>query len=166
VLTIPHLGMVLRRLVLAIKSPRTNLGARQNSIVSKDLPVWVNPSQPFGIEEGKALARLLESLATKTIPKTHASFLAQAQKAESLAKPFSKHAPYVLKAYVEAVNDSLCTLPTRIRKELQPGIYALCGIMTDHARDALMASMTEAGEKFTLKQLWQEYEKQKYTGKG
>ncbi|KAK7463828.1 hypothetical protein VKT23_005765 [Stygiomarasmius scandens] len=166
VLTIPHLGIVLRRLISIIKSPRTNLGARQNAIVSKDLPVWVNASQPFGIEEGKALARLLESLATKTIPKTHASFLAQAQKAEPLAKPFSKHASYVLKAYVEVVNDSLCTLPIRIRKELQPGIYALCGMMTDHARDALMASMTESGEKLTLKQLWQDYEKQKYTGKG
>ncbi|THV05973.1 hypothetical protein K435DRAFT_646266 [Dendrothele bispora CBS 962.96] len=166
VLTIPHLGMVLRRLILSMKSPRTNLGARQSAIISKDLPIWVNASQPFGGDEGKALARLFESLATKTIPRTHVAYPSSSQKAESLAKPFSKHAAYVLKAYVQAVNDSLSTLPSPVRKELQPGLYALGGMMGDYARDALMASTTDAGEKTTLKQLWQEYEKQKYIGKG
>ncbi|KAF5368462.1 hypothetical protein D9758_002365 [Tetrapyrgos nigripes] len=167
VLTIPHLGTILRRLILIMKSPRTNLGARQSAIVSNDLPVWVRPHQPFGVEEGKALARLLESLTTKTVPRTHVvSSSSQTPKAESLAKPFSKHAAYVLKAYIQLVNDPLCTLPVNVRKELQPGLYALCGTMNDYSRDALMASMAEAGDKTTLKQLWQDYEKQKYVGKG
>jgi hypothetical protein len=131
------------------------------------LPAWVSPQESFGVEEGKALARLLESLTTKTIPRTHAiSTSSQIPKAESLIRPFSKHAAYVLKAYVQVINDPLCTFPHSVRKELQPGLYALCGMMNDYSRDALMASMVEAGEKTTLKQLWQDYEKQKYAGKG
>lgn len=128
-------------------------------------PQWISAVQPLRAEEGKAVARLLETLNTKTIVRSN-MLTTENLKAESLAKPFSKHAAYVLKAYIEAVNDPLCILSSNLRKELQSGLYALCSMMSDHSRDAMMVSALDAGGKTTLKALWKEYERQKYVGKG
>jgi hypothetical protein len=126
----------------------------------------MSASRPHGAEEAKVLGRLLESLTTKTTVRVLSSATSETRKAESLAKPFSKHATYVLKAYIEAMNDPLCVLPLDVRKELQPGIFALCSMISEHSRDTLMISALDAGGKLTLKALWKEYEKQRYVGKG
>jgi len=127
----------------------------------------MSASRPHGAEEAKILGRLLESLTTKTTVRVLSSASSETpRKAESLAKPFSKHAAYVLKAYIEAMNDPLCVLPLDTRKELQPGIFALCSMISEHSRDSLMISALDAGGKLTLKTLWKEYEKQMYVGKG
>ncbi|KAJ4476741.1 Urb2/Npa2 family-domain-containing protein [Lentinula aciculospora] len=165
-LTIPHLGVVLRYLIQSMRSPRLNLGPKQSAVVSRGLPPWINIQDPLSAEEAKALSRLLESLNTKSIIRKLTTSTAAPPKAESLAKPFSKHAAYVIKAYVKSLNDPLCAIPAVVRKELQPGLYALCGMMNDFGRDALMASATDAGEKAIVKALWREYEKQRYVGKG
>ena len=164
--TLPQLGMVLRQLVFSTRGCRPNLGAKQKTMVMNTQPQWINSSHPLGAEEGKALGRLLESLNTKTTVRVLSSSTSDLQKAESLAKPFSKHAAYVLQAYTEAMNDSLCILPLEVRKELEPGLFALCAMMNEHSRDALMVSGLDAGGKATLKALWKEYEKQRYVGKG
>ncbi|EEB91902.1 hypothetical protein MPER_09667 [Moniliophthora perniciosa FA553] len=127
--------------------------------------MWINVRQPLGPEEAKLVARLLESLTTKTVVKVHGS-AAENQKAESLTKPFSKHAAYVVKAYIEAVNDPLCVLPLAVKKALQPGLYSLCSMINEYNRDALMVAMQDQGDKSIFKDLWKEYEKQRYVGKG
>ncbi|KAJ3870156.1 Urb2/Npa2 family-domain-containing protein [Lentinula novae-zelandiae] len=165
-LTIPHLGIVLRRLIQSMQSPRPSLGPKQSALVSRSLPFWINIRDPLGVEESNALSRLLESLNTKNVVRKLTTSTTTPSKAESLAKPFSKHASYVIKAYVESLNNPLCELSTAVRKELQPGLYALCGMMNDFSRDTLMASATDAGEKAIVKALWKEYEKQRYVGKG
>jgi hypothetical protein len=164
--TLPHLGMILRQLLLSTRGCRPNLGAKQKNLVMNTQPQWISASRPLGAEEGKALGRLLESLNTKTTVRILSSSTSDPQKAESLAKPFSKHAAYVLQAYIEAMNDSLCILSLEIRKELEPGLFALCAMMNEYSRDALMVSALDAGGKATLKALWKEYEKQRYVGKG
>ncbi|KAK7058266.1 hypothetical protein VNI00_001897 [Paramarasmius palmivorus] len=164
-LTLPHLVAVLRLLIMSVRSPRPNLGAKQTGIVSDSLPTWINVRQPLGPEEAKSVARLLESLTTKTLVKVHGSSM-ENQKAESLAKPFSKHAAYVVKAYIEAVNDPLCILPSAVKKALQPGLYSLCGMISEYNRDALMVSLHDSADKAVFKDLWKEYEKQRYVGKG
>ncbi|KAI0724331.1 Urb2/Npa2 family-domain-containing protein [Cerioporus squamosus] len=141
--TLPHLGFILRQL----------LGAKQSRIVMDTLPRWIAPTQPLSGQESKALARLLTTLTTKTMP-------------ESLVRPFSKHAAYVLTAYIEAVNDPLCSVSSAVRKELQPGLFALCDMLGEHNRDAMMVAALDAGGKATMKVLWKEYEKQRYVGKG
>ncbi|TFK41397.1 Urb2/Npa2 family-domain-containing protein [Crucibulum laeve] len=128
---LPHLSMLLRQLLLAMRSAPPHLGAKQTALVTSTLPRW--------------LIGLLETLNSKTLVRSHASST-EGQKAESLAKPFSKHAAHVLKAYIEAMNDPFCILPLELRKELQPGLYALCST--------------------TMKALWKEYESQRYVGKG
>ncbi|KAJ3815023.1 Urb2/Npa2 family-domain-containing protein [Lentinula aff. lateritia] len=165
-LTIPHLGIVLRRLIQSMQSPRPSLGPKQTALVSHSLPFWINIRYPLGVEESNALSRLLESLNTKNVVRKLTTSTTTPSKAESLAKPFSKHAGYVIKAYVESLNNPLCELSTAVRKELQPGLYALCGMMNDFSRDTLMASATDAGEKAIVKALWRQYEKQRYVGKG
>lgn len=128
-------------------------------------PLWINASRSLGVEEAKALSRVLETLTAKTTPRVHATSN-ESQKAESLATPFSKHAAFVLKAYIEAMNDPLCVLPLDIRKELSPGLYALCSMIGEHSRDAMMVSALDTSGKATLKALWREYEKQRYVGRG
>lgn len=109
------------------------------------------------------LSRLLETLNMKTIIRNHTTN--ETQKAESLGKPFSKHAAYVLAAYIEALNEPLCVFNVEIRRELEPGIFILCGLMGEHARDALVVSL-DANGKAALKLIWKEYEKQRYVGRG
>jgi hypothetical protein len=166
--TLPHLGILLNQLISSLRNLRPQLGGKQSKIVTDTLPRWVNASSshPLGAEEAKSLARLLSTLTTKTIVRTHYQHTSDTPKAESLAKPFSKHAAYILKAYIEAMNDPLCVLPSEIRKELMPGLFALCDMVSEHARDALMVSGLDGGGKATLKVLWKEYEKQRYVGKG
>lgn len=149
-----------------MQSPRPSLGPKQSALVSRSLPFWINIRDPLGVEESNALSRLLESLNTKNVVRKLTTSTTTPSKAESFAKPFSKHASYVIKAYVESLNNPLCELSTAVRKELQPGLYALCGMMNDFSRDTLMASATDAGEKAIVKALWKEYEKQRYVGKG
>lgn len=162
---LPHLVTILQQLMLSMRRVRPHIGAKQMALVTDTQPRYINVKNPLGMEEAKLLARLLEMLASKTTVRTN--YTSQdAQKAESLSKPFSKHAPYVLKAYIEAMNDPLCIIPSSLRKELQSGLYALCSMMKDYSRDAMMVSALDAGGKTTMKALWKEYEKQRYIGKG
>lgn len=167
-LCLPHLGSILQCLMRCMKGCRPNLGANQTFLVMNTLPKWISATQPLGVEQAKALARLLENLTVKTAVRTISSSSSQSeQRAESLSKAFSKHAAYVLKAYIESMNDTLCVLPLEIRKELKPGLYALCSMMSEHGRDALMASGGFGdGGKAILKMVWKDWESTRYTGKG
>jgi len=165
ILNLPHLVMVLRQLVLSIRHIRPQLGPKQSKLVTDTLPKWINATDPLAVEEARALARLLETLSTKSIPKFRSANLSD-KKAESLANAFSKYAGFILNAYIDAMNDPLCTLPLELRKELQSGLFSLCDMLNEHGRDSLMVSTLDTGGKAILKSLWQEYEKQKYVGKG
>ncbi|KAI5898635.1 uncharacterized protein SCHCODRAFT_064155 [Schizophyllum commune H4-8] len=170
--TLPHLSLVLRQLLFALRRPRPQLGRRQLDALAKTFPSWIDPRNPLGAEEAAALARVLEALTTKTIPRTHKSGGAasagdaSAAKATSLAPVFSRHAAPVLAAYADAANDPLCITPAEVRKALQPGLFALCGMLNEHTRDAMMVASLDAAGKVTMKSLWREFERQRYVGKG
>jgi len=164
--TLPHLGMILRQLVMTMRQLRPRLGAKQSKLVTDTFPVWVNAVHPLAIEEGRALARLLTTLTSKSVVRTNQSLSPDSQKAVSLAKPFSKHAAFVLKAYMDAMNDPLCVMTLDVRNELRPGLFSLCDMISEHSRDAMMVSTLDAGGKAIMKSLWKEYEKQRYVGKG
>ncbi|KAI0690683.1 Urb2/Npa2 family-domain-containing protein [Cytidiella melzeri] len=167
--TLPQLTCILRRLIMSLRRLRPHLGGKQTRIVSDTLPNWINPHETARAEDGKAVARLLTTLTTKTIVRTYGSnshSATEGQKAESLARPFSKHAAYVLCAYIVALNDPLCVLQADVRKELEPGLFALCDMMGEHNRDAMMVASLDLGGKSVMKGIWREYEKQKYVGKG
>ncbi|KAI0670121.1 Urb2/Npa2 family-domain-containing protein [Trametes maxima] len=164
--TLPHLGFVLRQLLACLRTVRPQLGGKQSRLVLDTLPRWISASQPLSSTESKAIARLLTTLTTKTMVRVHGPAAAETQKPEALARPFSKHAAGVLTAYVTAMNDPLCFVAAAVRRELQPGLFALCDMLGEHNRDAMMVSALDAGGKVTMKALWKEYEKQRYVGKG
>ncbi|TDL28743.1 hypothetical protein BD410DRAFT_824373 [Rickenella mellea] len=163
--TLPLLSVILRRLFATLRTVRPQLGAKQSKIVAESLPWWVNTATPLGVEEATALARLLTALSTKTVARRYGS-AEEKQKSESLARPFSKHAQYVIVAYIEAMSDPLCTMPSLVRKALEPGMFALCGMMTEHGRDAIMVQNLDTGGKAMLKLIWKDYDKQRYIGHG
>lgn len=148
-----------------MRHPKPQLGAKQTCLISDGLPAWIHIGEPLGTEEAKALSRLLETLNSKTIVKSYSSSK-DSSKAESLAKPFSKHSAFVLTAFIEAACDPLCVVPTNSRKELQPGLFALCDMLNEHDRDAMMLSCLDASGKVIMKSLWKDYEKQRYVGRG
>ena len=162
---LPHLSMVLQRLVTLVRAVRPGLGAKQARTVANSFPFWVNSREPLEISEAKILSRLLVSLTTKTTVRFVGS-AQENQKMESLARPFGKHASYVLVAYVQAMNDPLCVVYAATRKELYPGLFALCEMLSDHDREAIMLSALDGGGKATMKTLWNDYKKQKYVGQG
>lgn len=163
-------------MLLSLRGCQPNLGAKQKALVMNTQPRWVSSTLPLGGEEAKALGRLLESLTVKTVVRTQsatttaaasASFHQEVQKAESLSRPFSKHAAYVLKAYIEAMSDPLCAMSLEVRKELKVGLFALCGMMNVHSRDALMVGGGfDVVGKTILKAIWKEWEVSRYVGKG
>lgn len=164
-LTLPHLGMVLQQIISTLKFIRPNLGAKQSRLVTDTQPIWLNANHPLSVEGAKVFSRLLETLTIKTTPRRH-TLSTEIHRGESLSKTFSKHAIYVLKAYVEAINDPLCTMPPEVNRELKPGLLALCSMVNEHSRDALMVSGLDAGGKIVLKNLWRDYHKQRYAGQG
>ena len=162
---LPHLSMILKRLVAMIRAIRPGLGAKQTRVVANSFPFWFDVRQPLGAPELKALSRLLMSLTTKTMVRLVGPGEGS-QKMESLARPFSKHASQVLIAYLQVVNDPLCVGRSATREELYPGLFSLCSMLSDHDREAMMLSALDGGGKAAMKTLWNEYKKQKYAGEG
>ncbi|KAF9647481.1 hypothetical protein BDM02DRAFT_3187912 [Thelephora ganbajun] len=162
---LPLLSAVLQRLVTLIRATRPGLGAKQTRTVTNNFPFWVNSKQPLGVSEVEILSRLLVSLTTKTTVRLVGP-AQENQKMESLTRPFGKYASYVLVAYVQAVNDPLCIVYAATRKEVYPGLFALCDMLSGHDREAMMLSALDEGGKATMKTLWNDYKKQKYVGQG
>ncbi|KAL7415539.1 Urb2/Npa2 family-domain-containing protein [Mrakia frigida] len=168
--TAPHLSTIIIQLINCLRSLRPNLGGRQTRSVVELLPGWINlvSSSPLGTEEARSLARLLTSLTAKTIPRTHQhNPSSTSTKAESLATPLSKHAPFLLLAYVRLLTDLNSVVPSLMRRELEPGVGALCGMVGEKDRDSIMVGGgLDGGGKGILKMIWAEWEGGRYVGKG
>lgn len=166
----PHLAAVLEHLIGCLRAVRPNLGGRQHRLLANSLPGWLNVSaQPLGASEAKALARLLTSLTAKTIPRVPAHLQAAAsnQKADSLAGPLAKHAPFLLLAYVRLLTDLSSVVSPLLRRELEPGVGAVCEMVGDRDRDAIMVGGgLDAGGKGVLKMVWNEWDSKRYAGRG
>jgi hypothetical protein len=164
---LPHVGLLLRQFILCFRQQRPQLGAKQSRQVSDTLPIWISPADSLGVDEARALSRLIENLGTKTIVRIFAAPPSGTEAAAtSLARPFSKHAASVIQAYVDTINDPLCTVSAGVRREMRPGLFMLCGMLGEHTRDAMMASSLDSSGKIIMKGLWHDYEKQRYVGKG
>lgn len=162
---LPHLGMIMQRLVAMIRTIRPGLGAKQARTVANNFPFWFNVREPLGTPEIKVLSRLLVSLTAKSTARPAGS-AQETHKMVSLARPFGKHASHVLVAYVKATNDPFCVVYAPTRRELYPGLFALCDMLSDHDREAMILSALDGGGKATMKALWNDYKKQKYVGQG
>ena len=76
----------------------------------------------------------------------------------------SKHAVYMLVAYVRCVTQPATTIAVPLRRELEPGLFALCDMCGDFERDAALKGMLDASGQVVFKALWTEWEHQRYKG--
>ncbi|KAJ1026836.1 hypothetical protein NDA16_002133 [Ustilago loliicola] len=164
---LPQLGSLLSRLSTLFRRLRSTSGSAKRQL-RRDLPAWLDPILvcPLNAEhEARALSRLLSTLVVKNVSlKNRSSAAGEGGKAESLARPFSKHATYILVAYLRSLTASYSTVPAEVRQELEVGMMTVCGIVGHHQRDAAMAGLLDSAGKVLMKRIWSEYEKQRYKG--
>ncbi|EPQ31123.1 uncharacterized protein PFL1_06842 [Pseudozyma flocculosa PF-1] len=188
------LANLFRRPKLVVGSTAKALGASSSNgqaggaasvaatrYLRRDLPAWFDPAHTLPLRadvEARQYSRLLTSLTLKTsslLPHHHhdrrpggdageSARRKRERKAESLSKPFSKHAVYVVVAYLNAVTNPASTLPTDVRAEVQPGLLALCGVVGKHERDAAMVGLLDSAGKTLFKNLWRKWEDERYRG--
>lgn len=137
---------------------------------AKTATAWVKPTH------AKALTRLLVSLNTKSATLQHSKKRSRADTGRgedsssnptSLSGPLSKHAPFILVAFLRAATDNAAPLSSEIRRELTVGILEILGTMGKYEREALMRGfLTQSmeAERTLLKQLWKDQEKVRYKG--
>ncbi|GAA6014036.1 hypothetical protein JCM11491_003496 [Sporobolomyces phaffii] len=156
------------------------LGQRAEREARATFPAWVWQGGVKGINKGEAaaVARLLGSLTTKTTAIQHKSHKNQSQRSEegnsnstgattSLTAPLSKHAPFLLLAYLRACVHPTCPIPSALRGELQGGWFEVMDSMGKWEREALMKgflSEDEEAERGILRELWKSWEKERYRG--
>ncbi len=149
------------------------------SRVCRRWPFWISEHDAgLGENEGRLLTRLLISLCHATISAPRSTELNY--KAQSLAGPLAKHAPSILVAYVRAASDPVAGLSTEVRRSLEPGLFAICDLMTSggrvegHGREGesigLPFGLGEGAgrevEKEVWAEMWRTWGKKRYVGQG
>jgi hypothetical protein len=98
--------------------------------------------------------------------------------AASTGSALSKHVPMILVGYVRAVCDPFAGLSVAIRKELEPGLFSICDVITAGGRGGgrgregeglgLSFGLGEGGEaeKEVWADLWKAWARKRYTGRG
>ncbi|KAL1412497.1 hypothetical protein Q8F55_000242 [Vanrija albida] len=120
------------------------------------------------------LARAFTNLATAKLP------TAGDAPARTLAGPAAKHAPALLVAYARAAADPWAGLGTAVRRELEPGLFSICDIVTAGGRaDGRGREGEGVGTPFGLgdgaggaaeheiwADTWRAWSRKRYTGQG
>jgi hypothetical protein len=148
-----------------LQSPRRLSGGTgaQSDRQDRTGPNWVSPSMAM-LDDARSFGRYLSNLAT--IGSQHSSL--------------SKHAPTILVAYVRAAADPWANLGVAARRELEPGLFAVCDIVTVGGRGGgrgregevlgsafgLGEGVSGEAEKEIWAELWRAWGKKRYTGRG
>lgn len=185
---IPQLAALLAQLPPLFRASLPQASNSQRLRLNALLPTWldVTTDKPriLGAAEAREVARLFETLTAKSAaslpqghrydPMTHRVKQGKTRKSpssvDSLARPFSKHAIYVVISYVQSLlapHGSF--IPAHIKRELLPGLVSLCGIVSNETieRDWVLASgdfLDQGGKTVFKEEVWKEYERTKYRG--
>ncbi|GAA5895691.1 Urb2 domain-containing protein [Sporobolomyces salmoneus] len=156
-------------------------GQRAEREARATFPAWVWRGGAKGINkpEAAAVGRLLGSLTAKTTAIQHKNSKQSSKTEEggpssvstgtttSLTAPLSKHAPFLLLAYLRACVHPTCPIPSTLRGELQGGWFEVMDSMGKWEREALMKGFLgedEEAERGVLRDLWKSWEKERYRG--
>ncbi|WFD19545.1 hypothetical protein MCAP1_001777 [Malassezia caprae] len=165
---LPHLTDLIARLCLLLSSfVRAHTGEAIVREMAAALPAWLDmAAAPLTSAEARALARLLTELGAKTSAVAPAAKRARLSHAttESLRKPLSKYAVYMLLAYVRSITMPHTTIAAALRTELQPGLFVLCDVCGEHERDAALKHALDASGQVVFQALWADWERQRYKG--
>ncbi|RSH81319.1 uncharacterized protein EHS24_008762 [Apiotrichum porosum] len=125
------------------------------------------------------LARVFVSLATARVgSSSNTGTLGDGDAPRALAGPLAKHAPALLVAYARAASDAWCGLSPSVRRELEPGLFSLCDVVTAGGRaDGRGREGEGVGRPFGLgdagdaehevwADMWRAWGRKRYTGQG
>jgi hypothetical protein len=160
--TLPSAVHVLCSMLRVLQCPRNGRAIRG--------PFWL--AEPLDSSAATSFSRLLSSLASRRF--------ASGNKSTSLASSFVKHTSAILVAYVRASADPFAGLSTAVRRELEPGLFALCELITVGGRVdgrgregegvGLPFGLGEGpggeAEKELWADLWRDWKTKRYTGQG
>lgn len=159
----------------AIDGPKKASTAR----VLDRFPPWIGEAEEgLGEEEARLIARLLISLSNARI-----STVVNADtydKQQKMSRPLAKHAPAILVSYVRAACDPFAGLSSEVRRQLEPGLFALGDVMTSGGRiDGRGREGEGIGLPFGLGEgpggeaekemwaiMWRNWGRKRYTGQG
>ncbi|WFD05708.1 hypothetical protein MVES1_001041 [Malassezia vespertilionis] len=172
---LPHLTALLSSLLLPLLSLlRSNTGRAPLRTLAETTPCWLDVvSSPLGLTEARSLSRLYTEISTKTTSiatmiaskkRKLTSDAIQVGTTETLGRSMTKHAIYVLVAYVRLVAQRTSTIAAPLRQALLPGLFALCSIISEYERDAALKGMLDASGQAVFKSLWKEWEHERYKG--
>ncbi|KAL7420823.1 hypothetical protein Q5752_004776 [Cryptotrichosporon argae] len=128
-----------------LQRPRTQLGRAARTKALARLPAWVDLAEPEA--HAHLLSRLLVGLCSARAPAGSAGAgagagagaepdSASASARRALAGPLAKHAPALLIAYARAAADPHAGLAPAVRRALEPGLFAVCEVVTAGGRAA------------------------------
>lgn len=214
---LPHVAIVLSQMPGLLRKPAPGLTGIQKSRVLETMPDWLadawnvgdvddldlandvegaadSSHEVLGESHAREFSRLLEGITAKTTSGRSRREAAAvgghggaAGKVDSLSRPFSKHAVYVILAYIHSLLDgsssgmasldglgmgmgefagtSSSYLDRRVKRELLVGLCNLCGIIDESERDWVLVSdlLDEAG-KSVFKEIWRSWERGRYKG--
>ncbi|KAI8055252.1 Urb2/Npa2 family-domain-containing protein [Syncephalis plumigaleata] len=168
---VPLFNAQVNGLMHCLRAPRLNATIEQMEKFYHQLAFpLVSRHAPLSVSCAHWTARLLSALVdrgaiqagnrdTTTTTTTSNTTTSHYQRA------IGKHAPYLLASWLAMELDTHSELPTSTRTALQPGIFALFDLCTEHERHYLQAS-TDAAGRARLKDVYRDYMSyHKYTGK-
>lgn len=182
---LPQLTSVLSQLISLFRTPRANLPKVQLIETIKAYPAWMIQStgeiSSLDEESAREFSRLLNGLITKTTLSLSLDSLSSSKKhkqdsssssrngnnsSSSLSKSLSKHSSNILLSYILSLTSNSTTIPTNVRTELLPGLFALFETIGEFERDSLMVSglYGNEGGKVILRRVWKEWERTRYKG--
>lgn len=184
---LPLLVTVHSRLIPLFSLPRrTGEGAsRAQKRVLESWPIWltsVDSEHWLGKEEAREFARALTGMTSRTTIRTMAESnpASNINTSGTMVGELSKHAPAILVSYTRALASPYSSVPLEVRRELEPGLFALCEAVTSGGKALFGIKGGESsGDAFGLGEggntdaewevwgdLWRRWRGRRYTGGG
>ena len=128
--------------------------------------------------EATKLSRLLVTLSNARLPRSESDLVSK--KSLTVAASLAKHAPSILVAFVRCTADPRRTISVDIRRQLEPGLHALCDVITSggrvgaHGREGegiglpygLGDGPGREAEREIWADLWRKWSRKRYVGQG
>lgn len=170
---LPAIVGALAASIPLLQRARTSSSAAQKKAASRR--AWwlmTEPNIDPAPQHAALISRILVSLCTAKVAATEGE-------GQKLAGPLAKHAPAILVSYARAASDPWAGLSPAVRKELEPGLFALCEVVTAGGRaDGRGREGEGVGAPFGLgdvhgdaerevwADVWRAWGKKRYVGRG
>ncbi|WVQ85973.1 hypothetical protein IAT38_008141 [Cryptococcus sp. DSM 104549] len=166
--SLPQVVEVIGAVFIALQTPRSVIAALA-------LNGGLDAGDRLDEKHAQLFSRLLIAMTQARPSKNKHS-----QSLNQETSPLAKHIPALLVSYVRTSADPLAGFTTAVRRELEPGLFALCNLATVGGRANARGREGEGlgvpfglgegpsgeGEKELWAELWRGWSKARYTGQG